>query len=159
MVTSKKFCEILNRLYTFNYGFSCFLVPQKLKIQNYDCFGENWVGFDQFKPITIVIGRNNSGKSRLFDLVETLTVKPQRENIRDTIALIAGDYQSLWTSGLAGTCLGRARVDALRGTTNRNHSSKVGRRENFRIHTVLEGRRGCVIPMLRAVNGESRDRT
>ena len=52
------------------------LKPQKLKIQNYDCFGENWVGFDQFKPITIVIGRNNSGKSRLLDLVETLTVKP-----------------------------------------------------------------------------------
>ena len=50
--------------------------PHNLKLKNYDCFGENWIGFEEFKPITIIIGRNNSGKSRLLDLIEVLSKTP-----------------------------------------------------------------------------------
>src|SRR5690606_3165941 len=32
--------------------------------------GENEQGFDQIKPVNLIIGRNNSGKSTLIDLVE-----------------------------------------------------------------------------------------
>ena len=37
------------------------------------CFQTEWVGFDTVNPINVIIGRNNSGKSHLLDLVEALT--------------------------------------------------------------------------------------
>ena len=37
------------------------------------CFQGEWAGFDTIKPINIIIGRNNSGKSHLLDLVEALS--------------------------------------------------------------------------------------
>ncbi len=43
-----------------------------VKINNYKCFGEDPQGFDIIKPINILIGRNNSGKSSLLDLIEFL---------------------------------------------------------------------------------------
>ena len=36
------------------------------------CFQKDWVGFDRIEPINVVIGRNNSGKSHLLDLIEAL---------------------------------------------------------------------------------------
>ncbi|MDE0684544.1 MAG: hypothetical protein OXI63_16625 [Candidatus Poribacteria bacterium] len=39
------------------------------------CFQKEWAGFDTIKPINIIIGRNNSGKSHLLDLVEALCNK------------------------------------------------------------------------------------
>ena len=39
------------------------------------CFQKEWAGFDTIKPINIIIGRNNSGKSHLLDLVEALCSK------------------------------------------------------------------------------------
>ncbi|MCH7663118.1 MAG: AAA family ATPase [Chloroflexi bacterium] len=43
---------------------------RQLKIKNYKCFGENPQGFDEIRPISLIIGRNNSGKSSLLDLME-----------------------------------------------------------------------------------------
>lgn len=43
-----------------------------IKIRNYMCFGEAPQGFESIKPINIIIGRNNTGKSRLLDLIEYL---------------------------------------------------------------------------------------
>ena len=37
------------------------------------CFQTDWAGFDAVKPINVIIGRNNSGKSHLLDLVEALS--------------------------------------------------------------------------------------
>ncbi len=37
------------------------------------CFQKEWAGFDTVKPINVIIGRNNSGKSHLLDLVEALS--------------------------------------------------------------------------------------
>lgn len=42
------------------------------KIKNYKCFGDQAQGFDEFKKINLLIGRNNSGKSALLDLIELL---------------------------------------------------------------------------------------
>jgi putative ATP-dependent endonuclease of the OLD family len=41
-----------------------------LKCLNFKCFGEPMQGFDQIKPMNIIIGRNNSGKTTLLDLLE-----------------------------------------------------------------------------------------
>ena len=38
--------------------------------KGYSCFKKDWAGFDEIKPINVIIGRNNSGKSHLLDLVE-----------------------------------------------------------------------------------------
>jgi hypothetical protein len=41
-----------------------------VKVRNLKCFGEDEQGFEQIKPINLIIGRNNSGKSTLLDLIE-----------------------------------------------------------------------------------------
>lgn len=41
-----------------------------IKFRKYRCFEDEWAGFDDTKPITVIIGRNNVGKSHLLHLVE-----------------------------------------------------------------------------------------
>ena len=40
-----------------------------IKITNYKCFKEP-IGFDEIKPINVIIGKNNIGKSSLIDMIE-----------------------------------------------------------------------------------------
>jgi len=41
-----------------------------IKIRNYKCFSEVEQGFEKILPINLIIGRNNSGKSTLLELIE-----------------------------------------------------------------------------------------
>lgn len=41
-----------------------------LRATNYKCFGADPTGFDEILPLNIVVGRNNSGKSALLDIVD-----------------------------------------------------------------------------------------
>jgi len=41
-----------------------------LTVKNYKCFGAEGAGFEVVKPVNIIIGRNNSGKSALLDLIQ-----------------------------------------------------------------------------------------
>ena len=43
-----------------------------VKFKDGKCFKDHFGGFDEFKPINVVIGRNNSGKSRILDFVKLL---------------------------------------------------------------------------------------
>lgn len=43
-----------------------------VKVKGTSCFTGDWCGFDEFKPINIIIGRNNTGKSQLLTLVQGL---------------------------------------------------------------------------------------
>ena len=45
---------------------------ESIYFKGHSCFKNNWAGFDEIKPINVIIGRNNSGKSHLLDLVEAL---------------------------------------------------------------------------------------
>lgn len=45
------------------------MIALSIKAKNYKCFGEEPQGFDEIYPINIIIGRNNSGKSSLLDLI------------------------------------------------------------------------------------------
>ncbi|MBA2116872.1 AAA family ATPase [Bremerella alba] len=44
-----------------------------LKLENLKCFGVGSEGFESIKPINIIIGRNNAGKSTLLDIIPSLT--------------------------------------------------------------------------------------
>jgi putative ATP-dependent endonuclease of OLD family len=41
-----------------------------LKIRNYKCFGDEFQGFDSIMPVNVIVGRNNTGKSTLLELVQ-----------------------------------------------------------------------------------------
>ena len=45
---------------------------ESIHFKGYSCFKKDWAGFDTIKPVNVIIGRNNSGKSHLLDLVEAL---------------------------------------------------------------------------------------
>ena len=51
--------------------------PETVKIRQNKCFKEDFAGFDCIKPINIIIGRNNSGKSVLLDMIEFLVKAPR----------------------------------------------------------------------------------
>jgi putative ATP-dependent endonuclease of the OLD family len=46
------------------------ILDTSIKIKNYKCFGADQQGFERIYPINIIIGKNNSGKSSLIDLIE-----------------------------------------------------------------------------------------
>lgn len=47
-----------------------------ISFRGYRCFKKEWAGFETVKPINVIIGRNNAGKSNLLDLVELLCQGP-----------------------------------------------------------------------------------
>lgn len=48
------------------------------KIKGLNCFTEEFCGFDEFRAINVIIGRNNTGKSQLVKLVEILCADERR---------------------------------------------------------------------------------
>lgn len=61
---------------------------ESIHITGDPCFKEGWSGFDEFKKINIIIGRNNVGKSRLLRLVQQLAGKGVLEGHRRYSAAI-----------------------------------------------------------------------
>lgn len=58
-------------------------LPKKspLKAKNLKCFGEELQGYERLEKVNVIIGRNNSGKSTLIDLIE-YAIKPNDEQLR-----------------------------------------------------------------------------
>lgn len=46
------------------------IIDEKIVVQNYKCFDSIGGGFEKIYPINIIIGKNNSGKSSLIDLIK-----------------------------------------------------------------------------------------
>jgi len=48
------------------------MIIDSLQFRGRSCFRNNWIGFSSIKPVNVIIGRNNSGKSQLIDTVSEL---------------------------------------------------------------------------------------
>ena len=48
------------------------MIVDSIHFKGHTCFKKEWSGFDRVRPINVIIGRNNSGKSHLLDLVDAL---------------------------------------------------------------------------------------
>ncbi len=57
-------------------------IDVSIKVRNYKCFGDEPGGFDRIAPINVIIGRNNSGKSALVDVLELCATKKSSFNGR-----------------------------------------------------------------------------
>jgi putative ATP-dependent endonuclease of the OLD family len=51
------------------------MYSNSIKVKNYKCFHDKLEGFEKILPINIIIGKNNSGKSTLIDLIENICNK------------------------------------------------------------------------------------
>ena len=51
------------------------MIANSIYFMGHRCFNNEWSGFQAIKPINVIIGRNNSGKSHLLDLVESVCEK------------------------------------------------------------------------------------
>lgn len=65
-----------------------------IKARNFKCFGADGQGFECIKPLNLIIGRNNAGKSSLLDLIQHAcaqnpTVPDSLRNLQNRPALIA----------------------------------------------------------------------
>ncbi len=48
------------------------MLADSISFKGHRCFKTEWAGFASIKPINVIIGRNNTGKSHLLDLAEVL---------------------------------------------------------------------------------------
>ena len=48
------------------------MIVDSIYFKGHTCFKNGWSGFDTIRPINVIIGRNNAGKSHLLELVEAL---------------------------------------------------------------------------------------
>lgn len=49
------------------------MIEDKIKFKGYRCFKNEFAGFDRILPVNVIIGRNNSGKSCLLDLIRIVS--------------------------------------------------------------------------------------
>ena len=62
-----------------NYG----RIDASVKMKGYKCFIDEFVGFDRIMPINVIIGRNNSGKSALLDMMQMICRSGRRTSSQD----------------------------------------------------------------------------
>lgn len=55
------------------------MIADSVKFRGHRCFKNTWAGFSSIKPINVVIGKNNTGKSHLLDLASALCTDSFRQ--------------------------------------------------------------------------------
>lgn len=92
-----------------------------VKIKGLSCFTTEFCGFDEFKLINVIIGRNNTGKSQLLRLVSSLCSVDRSKGRLAATYQFSGAFDE---GGLRGIFLDNTSGGGLRG----NHWTDHGRR-------------------------------
>lgn len=82
-------------------------------ISDYKCFGPNPQGVSGIYPVNLLIGRNNSGKSTIIDLIDAFCKGGSHQNLIQKLPEMREDWNTKsWIMTLAGeTDLSRVRND------------------------------------------------
>lgn len=104
--------------------------------KNHSCFKTEWAGFDDTVPITLIIGKNNTGKSHLIQLVEALTDKELCDLLYDLnwhvkfeVVLSESKLEQVFGKGTTGGKLG--------GNHWNDHGSKlVGEKATCKVEDI-----------------------
>jgi predicted ATP-dependent endonuclease of OLD family len=72
----------------------------QLKIKNYKCFGNEPQGFEGILPLNIIIGKNNSGKSSVLDMVKSFINEEQFNRIKTNFPQMTIVYDTELTENL-----------------------------------------------------------
>lgn len=78
------------------------MIIDSLKFRGHGCFVSEWAGFDRIKPVNLIIGRNNSGKSQLLDLVEMMCSGISQQRNCDFLCAATLDESALRSKFLEG---------------------------------------------------------
>jgi putative ATP-dependent endonuclease of the OLD family len=73
-----------------------------IHFKGHRCFKEHFVGFEEIKPINVIIGRNNTGKSHMLELISTLCkeeVHKRNWNFKCKGVLEEGDLKWVFPKG------------------------------------------------------------
>jgi hypothetical protein len=55
------------------------MIATSVKFKNHPCFKDHWSGLDGLPPVTLIIGKNNTGKSHLLQIIKCLCGKQARD--------------------------------------------------------------------------------
>jgi putative ATP-dependent endonuclease of the OLD family len=53
------------------------MLAKSIYFKGHRCFKDHFAGFDEIKPVNVIIGRNNTGKSQMLDFVSALCSRNQ----------------------------------------------------------------------------------
>lgn len=84
-----------------------------LRLENYKCFPADEAGYDELRSVNVMVGRNNSGKSALLDLVE-LACSPSLQ-IPESLGHFGRQPKVVMTNEVDETTLRRAFSDRVSG--------------------------------------------
>ncbi|MGK3724624.1 AAA family ATPase [Stenotrophomonas sp. 6O] len=76
------------------------------KIKGLNCFTQEFCGFDEFRTINVIIGRNNTGKSQLVKLIGILCAD-ERRNTNETITY---EFRATLDEPTVKRALGRVKI-------------------------------------------------
>ncbi|TWT95182.1 hypothetical protein Pla108_33250 [Botrimarina colliarenosi] len=85
------------------------MIASAYYVDSYSCFRNAAIGFDSFTPITVIIGKNNSGKSKLLDFAQELcanTIDTAKHRTNGTATLDEQGLKSIFREGTSGGELG-----------------------------------------------------
>ena len=81
------------------------MLIETLKFRGHGSFVSEWAGFDRVKPINLIIGRNNTGKSQLLELVKIMCDGVRKNVPCDlfcTGTLVESDLRHAFPDGVSG---------------------------------------------------------